>query len=117
MVDFYMGNMTTIGFFISLIFSVLTIADPFNIVAVTIAITTIFYLIAIGGASVFIHHTDLKEVYNLKRDQIESALDNFINIVEYKEQKIREYAEFIHTLEAEEADLLIRKKEETKAAL
>ncbi|MEF3190926.1 MAG: hypothetical protein K6347_00035 [Campylobacterales bacterium] len=111
MIDFYMGNLVTIGFFISLIFSVLTMTDPFDILIATIMITVVFYIIGLFTSSLLIRYTDMKEVYDLRRDQLENALDNFVDIIERKEKKIDEFVHFIRELEEEEVNIVQKRRE------
>jgi len=93
--------LTVCGFFIGLVFSILTPMEPEMIIWTTISVTAAFYMVGLGSASFFIRYLDVKVGYAINRIEYEEKLDQVIRQIEKREAYIRDSSEFIEDLEQE----------------
>jgi hypothetical protein len=93
--------LTVSGFFIGLIFSILSGLEAFMIFLSSIIISVLFYMIGLGSAGMFIKYVDQKAGYNINRNQKEEFLDKIIVFLEKREKYIQDSHHFIENLERE----------------
>ncbi|GHV02796.1 hypothetical protein AGMMS50229_00170 [Campylobacterota bacterium] len=93
--------LTTCGFFVGVIFALISAMEPLTLVIVSISMSAVFYMIALAGASFFIRAIDIKAAYKLDRDFYEAQLDRARALIEKREDYIRDSTRFIRTLEEE----------------
>ncbi|MDR0747030.1 MAG: hypothetical protein LBE89_03960 [Helicobacteraceae bacterium] len=93
--------LTSCGFFVGVIFSLLADFEPLMFVAVSIAMCVIFYTISLASASFFIRAIDIKAAYVLDREHYETQLDKVRLQIEKREKYIRDSTRFIEALEDE----------------
>lgn len=98
----FISFLTVNGFFVGLLFGLLKLDDPLQIVIATLFITAIFYIIATAASAFFIKNVTYEPRYRIKKDKYETAIDTAIVELEKREALIREMYEFINELEAEE---------------
>ncbi len=101
---------TVSGFFIGIIFSIIKGFDFFEFLFATIFITAIFYVIALGGVSLFIKFLDIKQIVFFNKKEIDEILDAQIKNLEKSEDFIIENYEFIKKVEEEELDFIRKRK-------
>jgi len=104
--------LTVSGFFTGLFFSILSGMDAFDIFVWALVISSIFYIIGLGSAGMFIKYVDLKTGYDLKREHKEEFLDKIVLFLEKREKYIQDSHHFIENLEKE----FLTKKDEGLAS-
>ena len=93
--------LTVCGFFIGLLFSIFEGFGPMMVFYITIGVTTVFYMIGLGSASMFVKYLDLRPDYHFYRDKKEEYLDKIVHALEKREGYIDEVSNFINDLERE----------------
>ncbi|MDR1450788.1 MAG: hypothetical protein LBI57_00415 [Helicobacteraceae bacterium] len=93
--------LTVSGFFVGLIFALLADLEALSLVYACVAITFVFYMIALAASGFFVRFTDLKAAYKLGSDYYETQLDKARSQIEKREMYIRDSIGFIRTLEKE----------------
>ncbi|MCV6608023.1 MAG: hypothetical protein OIF32_07425 [Campylobacterales bacterium] len=93
--------LTVCGFFIGLIFSILSNIEAIQMVWSTIAITVIFYIISLAASGYFIKVSELKTAYTLNQDLYDLQLAKAINQIEKRESFLRDSQRYIRDLEEE----------------
>jgi hypothetical protein len=101
-VNNFISFLTINGFFVGLLFGVLKLTDPLQIVVAVVFITALFYMIAIAAAAFFIKNLTFTPRYRIKKEKYETAIDTAIMELEKREVLIRDMYEFIKQLEEEE---------------
>ncbi len=101
-VNNFISFLTINGFFVGLLFGVLKLNDPLQIVVAVVFITALFYMIAIAAAAFFIKNLTFTPRYRIKKEKYETAIDTAIMELEKREVLIRDMYEFIKQLEEEE---------------
>lgn len=109
--DNFIFFLTVCGFFIGLIFSLLTGLEPLPFVWTTISLCAVFYMIALASAAFFIKAINVKSSYTLDTAHYEIQLDKARDHIEKREEYIRDSTLFIRMLEAE----ILANKEEAAA--
>ncbi len=97
-----------------LLFAILKLYDPIQIVIAVVFITVSFHMIAIAAAAFFIKNVTFKPRYRIKKEKYETAIDTAIMELEKREALIRDMYEFIKELEEEEYEDM---KRETAQAI
>lgn len=93
--------LTVCGFFIGLIFSVLTHTNPIYIVWITIAVTMFFYIVSLASSGYFIKHSHTKKTYELKTEVYDIELNKAISQIRKRERFLRDSQRYIRELERE----------------
>lgn len=101
-VNNFISFLTISGFFIGLLFAILKLNDPFEIVVAVVFVTALFYIIAIAAAAFFIKNVTFTPRYRIKKEKYETAIETAIMEIEKRELFIRDMYEFIKQLEEEE---------------
>jgi len=101
-VNNFISFLTINGFFIGLLFGIIKLDDPIQIVVAVIFITAIFHMIAIAASAFFIKNLTFTPRYRIKKEKYETAIDTAIMELEKREVIIRDMYEFINQLEEEE---------------
>ncbi len=93
--------LTVCGFFIGLIFSVLSHIEPIHMVWSTIIITVLFYIVSLASSGFFIKNSELKASYTLKSDFYDYQLGKAMGQIEKRENFLRDSQRYIRDLERE----------------
>ncbi len=93
--------LTVCGFFIGLVFSLLSDIEAIQMVWSTIAITVIFYIVSLAASGYFIKVSDLKTAYTLNQTLYDLQLAKAINQIERRESFLRDSQRYIRDLEEE----------------
>ena len=93
--------LTVCGFFIGLLFSILSDIEPVRMVWTTIGITVIFYIISLASSGYFIKATDLKAMYSLNQELYDYQLGKAMEQIERRESFVRDSQRYIRDLEDE----------------
>ncbi|MDR2034869.1 MAG: hypothetical protein LBP89_09660 [Helicobacteraceae bacterium] len=99
--DNFIFFLTASGFFVGLIFALLADLEALWLVYACIAITFIFYMIALAASGFFIRFVDSKTAYSIEVEYYETQLDKARSQIEKREAYIRDSTRFIRNLEAE----------------
>ncbi|MGP1561952.1 MAG: hypothetical protein ACTTIC_07695 [Helicobacteraceae bacterium] len=108
---------TVCGFFIGLVFSILSHSNPIYVVWSTIAITIIFYIISLAVSGYFIKNSAIKPSYSLKSEFYDIQLNKAISQIQRRERFLRDAQRYIEDLETElysespDLDLPIKEKD------
>ncbi len=108
---------TVCGFFIGLVFSILSHSNPIHVVWSTITITIIFYIISLAVSGYFIKNSAIKPSYSLKSEFYDIQLNKAISQIQRRERFLRDAQRYIEDLEAElysespDLDLPIKEKD------
>jgi len=102
--------LTSSGFFIGIIFSVLYDLPIKDFLYATVLITAIFYLLGLASVTFFIKFLDIKKIVYFDKREIDSILDMQIKELEKKEDFILESYEFIKQIEEEELQIVKNRK-------
>lgn len=101
-VNNFISFLTLNGFFVGLIFAVLKLQDPFQVVFAVVVITTVFYMLSLGASALFIKSVSYQPRYRIKKEKYELAIDTAIAEIERREKTIKDTYEFVKALELEE---------------
>jgi len=101
---------TVSGFFIGIIYSILTNQDIFNFLIATFLITAVFYLIALGSVAFFVKFLDVRRVVFFNKRTIDDVLNIQIKELEKNENFIYENYDFIKEIEQEEFEIIRKQK-------
>lgn len=93
--------LTVCGFFIGLLFSILSDIQAVQMVWTTIGITVIFYIVSLASSGYFIKVSDLKTAYSLNQDVYDLQLGKAMNQIERRESFLRDSQRYIRDLEEE----------------
>lgn len=93
--------LTVCGFFIGLIFSIISHEEAIHMVWSTIAITVLFYIISLAASGYFIKNSEIKAAYTLNSDFYDFQLGKAMNQIEKRENFLRDSQRYIRDLEAE----------------
>lgn len=107
-VNNFISFLVVTGFFVGLIFGVVKLNDPFQILVAVAFITITFYIISLGAAALFIKSMKYKPRYRIKTQKYENTLDSVVVELEKREDQIKEIYDFIRELEQEEYDEIRR---------
>ncbi|MDR2151327.1 MAG: hypothetical protein LBO72_00750 [Helicobacteraceae bacterium] len=99
--DNFIFFLTASGFFVGLIFTLLANFEPLMMIYVCVAITFIFYMIALAASGFFVRYSDVKTAYKLGSEYYETQLDKARAQIEKREIYIRDSIGFIRSLEKE----------------
>ena len=80
----FIGFITSQGFFIGLIFGTLKSDNPFDILFMTLAVTSIFYMFAQISVSYFVRFIDIRSS-KFANNEHEAVLDHFALEIEKRE--------------------------------
>jgi hypothetical protein len=93
--------LTVCGFFIGLLFSLLSDIESIKMVWSTIAITVVFYILSLAASGYFIKVSELRTAYTLGQDVYDMQLSKAINQIERRESFLRDSQRYIRDLEEE----------------
>ena len=93
--------LTVCGFFMGLVFSIISEMEPYMIFWAAMILSMVFYIIGLASAGMFIKYIDLKAGYNINREHKEEFLDKIIAFLEKREKYIQDSHNFIENLEKE----------------
>ncbi|MDR2639115.1 MAG: hypothetical protein LBC09_04690 [Helicobacteraceae bacterium] len=99
--DNFIFFLTASGFFIGLIFALLADFEPLAFVYACVAVTFVFYMIALAASAFFVRFTDIRAAYKLGSEYYETQLDKARSQIEKREIYIRDSIGFIRALERE----------------
>jgi len=97
---------TVSGFFIGIIYSIVTGLDFFDFLIATFLITAVFYIIALGGVALFIKFLDIKNIVFFDKRSIDEIINLQIKELEKSENYIYENYQFIQEIEKEELEII-----------
>jgi len=97
---------TVSGFFIGIIYSILTGLDVFDFLVSTLLITAVFYVIALGGVSLFVKFLDIKNIVFFDKHSVDEIINIQIKELEKSENYIYENYKFIQEIEKEELEII-----------
>lgn len=98
-INFFVVN----GFFIGLIFSVLKVDNPEEIVVYTVVVTLSFYILALFSSSMFIKFFDFKKGI-LHKEIYDDILDHYVNEIEKREKIADNLFDFIEEFQKDEKE-------------
>lgn len=96
-INFFIVN----GFFIGLVFSILKVDNPEEIVIYTIIVTLTFYIIALFSSSLFLKFFNFKESA-LQKEAYDDILDHYITEIEKREKVANGIFEFLEEYKKDE---------------
>ena len=96
-INFFIVN----GFFIGLLFSILKVDNPEEIVIYTIIVTLSFYIIALFSSSLFLKFFNFKESA-LQKEAYDDILDHYIGEIEKREKVASSIFEFFEEYQKDE---------------
>ncbi len=96
-INFFIVN----GFFIGLLFSILKVDNPEEIVIYTIIVTLSFYIIALFSSSLFLKFFNFKESA-LQKEAYDDILDHYIGEIEKREKVASGIFEFFEEYQKDE---------------
>ncbi len=104
--------LTSSGFFIGIIYSIIKNLNFFDFLFATFLITAVFFIIAQGSVAFFIKFLDIKNTVYFDKKAIDEILNIQINELEKNENFIYENYQFIRQIEKEEMEIIKKKKNE-----
>ncbi len=104
--------LTSSGFFIGIIYSMILNLNFFDFLFTTFLITAIFFIIAQASVAFFIKFLDIKNIVYFDKKAIDKILDIQIKELEKNEDFIYENYQFIEKIEKEEMEILRKKVNE-----
>ena len=107
-VNNFIAFFTMNGFFLGIVFGLLKLNDPFEMLLAAMLITAIFYILSIASTSFFVKNIPFNPRYRIKKEKYEKGIDTALIELEKREQLIKETYRFVKELEEEEREEMKR---------